>query len=104
MGLRWNRESKERISPEEFVPLLEETGMIHLIGNWVILQACKDFSNFINAGYISDRGWISVNISPLQLQDPNFVQRLQKNLNEVDIPPRQLHLEITESSLMEKSE
>ncbi len=102
--LRWNRESKERISPEEFVPLLEETGMIHLIGNWVILQACKDFSNFINAGYISDRGWISVNISPLQLQDPNFVQRLQKNLNEVDIPPRQLHLEITESSLMEKSE
>ncbi|WP_317931048.1 putative bifunctional diguanylate cyclase/phosphodiesterase [Halioxenophilus sp. WMMB6] len=102
--LRWNRSGVEMVSPTEFVPLLEETGMIHIIGSWVIQQACLDFGKLKSFGCVDKRSWISVNISPMQLQDPNFVRRLKRTLAEGGIASHHLHLEITESSLMEKSE
>lgn len=102
--LRWNKSGKEMVSPAEFVPLLEETGMIHIIGSWVIQQASSDYIRLLEAGCIDERAWMSVNISPLQLQDFNFARRLKSTLQDINIKPDRLHLEITESSLMEKSE
>jgi len=102
--LRWFRKDGDSVSPAEFVPILEETGMIHIIGSWVIQQACQDFAKLLATKVVDTRSWISVNISPLQLQDPALVRRVKKILADTNMQAGNLHLEITESSLMENSE
>lgn len=102
--LRWQLPDGERIPPNEFIPILEETGMIHVLGSWVITQACEDLSRMIQLRVIDNRHWMSVNVSPIQLLDHSFTTRLQQSLSQTQINPSQLHIELTESSLMENSE
>ena len=102
--LRWTNEKGQSISPMDFVPILEENGMIHVIGAWVIGQACHDFKRLIAEGAVDQRAWMSVNISPMQIQHPNFVNQVTNKLSESDLAPGNLHLEITESSLIEKTD
>lgn len=102
--LRWRRDNGEVIPPDEFVPILEETGMIHVLGAWVLQKACEDFSQWLINGDIDDRSWISVNLSPVQLLDISLIERIREVIARYTLGAHQLHIEITESSLMEYNE
>ena len=97
--LRWNNPYSGLIYPDEFIKLLEETGLIIPVGEWILHSACKQFkvwqSNKIQLKHIS------VNISPRQLSDANFLSILEDTLKEYKLKPEQLELEITESMLIQ---
>ncbi|MEH6823498.1 MAG: EAL domain-containing protein [Motiliproteus sp.] len=99
--LRWNHPQKGFISPEVFIPLAETTGQIIVIGEWVIRQAAKHWSQWNKSGLVS--GHIAVNISRVQFQE-----RLAWVVGEVvahyRLPPSALELEITEGVLLEDHE
>jgi diguanylate cyclase (GGDEF)-like protein/PAS domain S-box-containing protein len=100
--LRWNKNSEGIISPAEFIPIAEETGMILPIGEWVLRNACLQGSKWHQAGF-SDL-LISVNISVRQLLEETFVDRVESILIETHFPASSLELEITESTTMESME
>ncbi len=97
--LRWNKEEEGIISPAEFIPITEETGMIIPIGEWVLKNACLQGVKWHQKGY-SDL-LISVNISVRQLLEETFVERVECILSETNFPASSLELEITESTTMQ---
>ena len=96
--IRWDRNKKGLISPAEFIPLAEETGLILMIDRWVLQQACKKMKQWHEQGYLDLR--ISVNLSMLQFQQPDLVKSIQFILLETGLPPSALILEITERTMM----
>ena len=96
--LRWNSNEIGSVSPCEFIPIAEETGLISNIGEWVIKNVCKQIKQWEFNCKISMN--VSVNISSIQLQDENFVEKIKQIVYENDIDPRLIELEITETSLM----
>ncbi|MCM1991640.1 putative bifunctional diguanylate cyclase/phosphodiesterase [Oceanirhabdus seepicola] len=97
--VRWRHPEKGLIPPNEFIPLAEETGLIIPIGELILREACKKIKNIQVKG-IKDFS-ISVNVSSVQLKSPNFIGSVKNILNEIDLDPKLLTLEITESILME---
>lgn len=95
MLARWQSPSNGLVNPEIFIPIAEEIGVIAELSECLIRQALRD------ARYWDPRLTLSVNISPIQLRDPWFAQRLLKMLVEANFPPSRLDIEITESSLHE---
>ncbi|WP_160688232.1 EAL domain-containing protein [Clostridium sp. C2-6-12] len=87
------------ISPLEFIPIAEEYGYITKIGQWVIKESCKQAVKWIEKGYNFKS--ISVNISSVDLQQPNFIEYVEEIINSTGIDPKILELEITETVLME---
>lgn len=100
--LRWNSGEYGFVSPACFIPLAEECGFIHSIGDFVLRQACR-FALRINDGSEPPRV-VSVNVSPRQLARDKFVNRFMHILEEESCPPRFIGIEITESALVEKYE
>jgi diguanylate cyclase (GGDEF)-like protein/PAS domain S-box-containing protein len=100
--LRWNKNSEGIVSPAEFIPIAEETGMILPIGEWVLKNACHQGSKWHQNGY--EDLFISVNISVRQLLEESFVERVESILAETNFPASFLELEITESTTMESME
>ncbi|MBH0159698.1 putative bifunctional diguanylate cyclase/phosphodiesterase [Fictibacillus sp. 26RED30] len=100
--LRWNKEDEGMISPAEFIPIAEETGMILPIGEWVLREACLQGVHWHKNGF-SDL-LISVNISVRQLLEEAFIERVECILAETEFPPTSLELEITESTTMQNME
>ncbi len=96
--LRWNNHEKGVINPTKFIPIAEKTGLIISIGNWIMLQACKQVKKWHDKKLYS--GNISVNISGIQLDDKNLINSIKHILNESKLSPYYLDLEITESVLM----
>ena len=100
--LRWRRDGKTSISPAEFIPLAEESGLIIPIGEWVLRTAC------LQAKYWHDAGFgdliMAVNISARQFQHPEFTELVSAVLKETGLDPRYLELEITESVAMHDAE
>ena len=96
--LRWQHPEKGLISPAVFVPLAETTRRIIPIGEWVLYEACHKLSNWIAAGL--DPGFITVNVSRVQLHS-DLESIVQGALEKYSIPPSMLHLEVTESVLIE---
>lgn len=96
--VRWNHPEWGMVSPGEFIPLAEETGLIVPLGNWVLKQACRQTYEWSLMGY--PKLCVSVNISMNQFHQPNFVQLIQETLKETKLHPSQLCLEITESVAM----
>jgi diguanylate cyclase (GGDEF)-like protein/PAS domain S-box-containing protein len=95
--IRWDHPNRGIVPPDEFVPTLEDTGMIVEVGRWVLHQACTQ------AGAWRDRGHpvaISVNVSMRQLESPQFVDHVEEALAAGSLEPSQLTLEVTESTLM----
>ena len=96
--LRWNSEQYGKISPDVFIPLAEQTGLIHSIGEWVLKESC------FFAKHLSEQGQghirIGVNTSPIQLSDEYFVTMVQRVITNIGLRPEQLELEITETALM----
>ncbi|WP_047985456.1 putative bifunctional diguanylate cyclase/phosphodiesterase [Ornithinibacillus californiensis] len=95
--LRWECEMG-KIPPDEFIPIAEETGLIIPIGEWVLRQACQDVKRFKANGL--ETFPISVNISTRQLMAPNFIERVQTIIEEEQVNPKLLTLEITESAFL----
>lgn len=100
--IRWKNPELGFVSPMEFIPIAEETGLIVDIGEWVIRTACKQNKEWKNKGYYYDT--IAVNVSSLQLRQRGFVDLVKNVLKETGLKPEFLELEITESVLMESLE
>lgn len=97
--IRWQTENKEIISPAKFIPLAEENGIIIPLGEWVIYTACAQ--NRLWQEKYGSNITISVNVSPLQMKQPNFVEKIKKILITTELEASYLELEITEGMLME---
>lgn len=95
--VRWKHPELGLVSPAEFIPLAEETGMIVSVGNWVLRTACAQNKAWFDMGH---RLVVSVNISMQQFQHPDFVATIQETLAETGLDPVWLALEITESVAM----
>ncbi len=96
--LRWHHPQLGWISPNQFIPLAEKTGLIVSIGYWVLLHACYQYQKWQSEGIFPLK--LSVNLSPLQLQQPDLIEQIQQVLNLTQMPPHCLELEVTESCLM----
>lgn len=97
--IRWNHPEQGVISPEKFIPQVEENGMIVPIGDWVLLTACKQNKLWQDAGF----GFfpISVNLSIRQFLQQNLLEKIQEILAVTGLDPRYLELEITESMTLD---
>jgi len=98
---RWQRAEREWISPVEFVPLAEGTGLIRRLGEQVLLQACGDVASLNLRRPERSQLDLAVNVSARQLDDPTFIDRLAGVLETTGLPARSLTLEITEGALVE---
>ncbi|HEY4318745.1 MAG TPA: bifunctional diguanylate cyclase/phosphodiesterase [Herbaspirillum sp.] len=96
--LRWNHPTRGMIAPAEFIPVLEQTGLIVPVGEMVIRQACRQLSAWRAAGLALLP--VAVNLSARQFESPLLLAAIETCLAEFDIPPSLLQLEITESALM----
>jgi diguanylate cyclase (GGDEF)-like protein len=97
--IRWCHPEQGYISPGRFVPLAEETGLIVPIGEWVLRTVCEQSARWRQQGLPPVQ--ISVNLSSVQLNQPNLCQTLEQILQEVDLPAHYLELEVTETALMQ---
>ena len=95
--LRWHRDG-EQISPAHFVPLLEATGRIVTVSKWVINEACRQLAQWREHGLDIV---VSINVSPLQFKDDDFIDSILSPLEAYKLAPSQLDLEITEGILIE---
>jgi EAL domain-containing protein (putative c-di-GMP-specific phosphodiesterase class I)/GGDEF domain-containing protein len=100
--IRWNRDGKGFVSPVDFIPLAEETGLIIPIGEWVLRTACYQAKAIHRQGFADFI--MAVNISARQFQHPGFTRLVAEVLKETDLSPTRLELEITESLAMNDAE
>jgi EAL domain-containing protein (putative c-di-GMP-specific phosphodiesterase class I) len=99
--LRWNRPGQDRLSPEEFIPLSEDTGLIVGIGEWALREACRQAAKWRERH--SDLR-VSVNLSARQLRSADVHGLVRDVVSSCGIDPRALELEITESALLERTD
>jgi diguanylate cyclase (GGDEF)-like protein len=100
--IRWDRPGYGLVAPLEFIPVLEETGLIVPVGSWVIERACGQIAEWDRSGVGKIR--VAVNVSPRQFLRDGFVPHVARALRDNDIAPELLEIEITESCLMARSQ
>jgi len=96
--LRWNRRARGVVSPAEFIPAAEATGLIVPLGAWVLRRACLQCREWMDRGLTVPS--VAVNVSAVQLAHSDFAAHVKRCLEETLLAPRQLDLEITESSFL----
>jgi len=99
--LRWHHPQRGMVSPAEFIPVAEETGLIVPIGMWVLRQACYQLVQWHQVRQENAPLFVSVNLSPIQLEQPNLLDQVDRVLRETTLHPTRLKLEITESATVE---
>ena len=102
--LRWSHRSRGVISPNEFIPLAEETGLIYDLGQWVLGKACKQIAAWNKSKKKEDQLEISINLSSRQFSDPNLVEGIVENIEKSGFDAEFLKIEITESALMQNAQ
>jgi len=100
--LRWKHPTRGLISPLQFVPIAEETGLIVPIGQWVLLQACRQTRAWMDAGLPPVR--IAVNVSAAEFMAKDFLSGVRAALISTGVDPHNLELELTETVLMRDAE
>jgi len=95
--LRWNHPVRGLVSPADFIPIAEETGLIVPLGEWVLNAACNEAVDW------PDHIKVAVNLSPAQLNSRNLVNMVTAALKESGMPPGRLQLEITETVLLQNT-
>ncbi|WP_371866357.1 bifunctional diguanylate cyclase/phosphodiesterase [Duganella radicis] len=100
--LRWRRGGSELVTPDQFIPIIEENGMIVGIGEWVIRQACKQSMLWQSQGLAPVP--LAVNLSPRQFMHRGLVESIRGILDDTAIDPALIEFEITETALMEHGE
>jgi predicted signal transduction protein with EAL and GGDEF domain len=96
--LRWHHPERGLISPMEFIPLAEQTGLIVPIGEWIFRQACSDLAKC--PGHLT----VSINCSPIQFKSENLISCVKGALEKSRLSPSRLRVEITESTLMQNDD
>ncbi len=99
--IRWTSPTRGLVQPDDFIPLLEDTGMIVSIGSWVLQEACSQGAAWHTAGYPIG---IAVNVSARQLDTDEFPSKVEEALATSGLAPTSLTLEITETTLMRNAE
>ncbi|TQL09110.1 diguanylate cyclase/phosphodiesterase with PAS/PAC and GAF sensor(s) [Pseudomonas sp. SLBN-26] len=100
--LRWQHPERGMIRPDQFISVAEETGMIIPIGKWVIREACRMSRRLSAAGL--GQVQVAINLSPKQFSDPDLVGSIAAILQEEELPPALLELELTEGLLLEATD
>lgn len=98
--LRWNHPKRGLVSPVDFIPIAEESGLIVPIGEWVLRTACQQNKTWQNAGYRPI--CVSINLSMRQFLQPNLAGKIGAILQEIGLDPSYVDLEITESMTLDK--
>jgi EAL domain-containing protein (putative c-di-GMP-specific phosphodiesterase class I) len=96
--IRWNKPDTGLVPPSQFIPILEETGMIVSVGEWVLQAACRQAKSWQVAGFAPVR--VAVNLSARQLNETGLVETVARALADTGLEPEHLELEVTESMLM----
>ena len=97
--IRWQHPERGLVSPNDFVPMLEDTGLILPVGAWVLREACAHYRRCREAGQMPIR--ISINVSARQFVDHELVQMVRDTLQKEGMTPEHLEIEITESTVMQ---
>ncbi|MBK5241995.1 EAL domain-containing protein [Clostridium sp.] len=100
--LRWESPELGKVSPMEFIPIAEQSGLIISMGEWIIKTVYLQNNAWKNKGYVYDT--IAINVSSIQLEDDKFEETLKKLIAETNVNPRFVELEITESILVKNFE
>lgn len=100
--IRWYHPAEGMISPGQFIPLAEDTGMILEIGDWVLCESLKQLKKWENKGF--NNLTMAVNIAPQQFQQDKFVLKVKELLNKYNVSPSKLELEITERTVIKDVE
>ncbi|MGE5506474.1 MAG: putative bifunctional diguanylate cyclase/phosphodiesterase [Actinomycetota bacterium] len=100
--LRWTAPSLGQVSPAKFIPVMEETGLIRQVGEWVMAAACRQHRAWVEQGLGHLR--VAVNLSTRQLRQPGFVDLVRRLVDEAGITPSGLEFEITEGMIMKDTE
>jgi diguanylate cyclase (GGDEF)-like protein len=96
--VRWNSPTRGQVSPADFIPLAEQTGLIVPIGEWVLRTACSE------AAAWPDHVGVAVNLSPVQVKNKRLMTMVRETLQETGLPAARLELEITETVLLQDTE
>jgi diguanylate cyclase (GGDEF)-like protein len=99
--IRWRHPQRGLVQPDDFVPVLEDTGLICEVGRWVLMEACAQTARWRTAGYDIA---IAVNVSGRQLDDDQVLHDIRNALSASELPPTALTIEITETALMRNVE
>ena len=102
--LRWNSPERGLVMPTEFIPIAEETGLINEIGLWVLQESCRQMKLWNDKYPEHESMYISVNLSPVQFLKKDLVSQIDNHLRSISFDAKNLHLEITESILIENPE
>ena len=98
--VRWTHPTRGPVSPAQFIPLCEESGLIINLGDWVLRAVLRQVQLWRRDGLLGPQQYISVNISPRQFRQQGFEDRLLAALHEFEVPPSMLVLEITEGVVL----
>lgn len=98
--IRWNHPEFGLILPDKFIPFAEESGLILLIGKWVLETACAQMQGWLERGHALER--VSVNVSGVQFQRGDIVETISQILVKTGLPASRLEIEITESAIMHR--
>ncbi|HEX2209469.1 MAG TPA: EAL domain-containing protein [Longimicrobium sp.] len=99
--MRWQHPERGLRSPDDFIPLAEQSGLIMTIGRWALWEACRQMQEWRRAYAGSEPLWLSVNLSSRQFLHPQLVQEIHDVLRDTGFPADRLRLEITESVIMD---
>lgn len=99
--LRWVSPTFGPVSPDEFIPIAEETGLIVAIGEWVLGEALAQIAEWRRETPHGHQPWVAVNVSARQIESRDLVDRVATALTHAGVPAEALHLELTESILMD---
>jgi diguanylate cyclase (GGDEF)-like protein len=97
--LRWQSPELGRVSPEEFIPVAEQSGLILPIGDWVLREACRQMREWQDQGLAA--GTMAVNLSTRQFRQTDLAEEIRAALHDIGLAPDDLELELTESSIMD---
>ncbi|WP_165602617.1 bifunctional diguanylate cyclase/phosphodiesterase [Candidatus Terasakiella magnetica] len=99
--IRWTNEKLGFVSPTEFIPIAEKSGLIIPIGSWIIDQGCKQARNLLDRGY--DNFTVALNVSPRQVIQDIILEKLEAALHKYDLDGRYIEVEVTEGLFLEGS-
>jgi len=97
--VRWQHPTKGLVGPVEFIPFAEQRGLIAAIGRWVVVQACRQLKAWHDAGY--PRVPVAVNLSAIEFRQRDLVSSIESALQEAELEPHFLEIELTESALLD---